>query len=326
MSLLKKIAIGNLVTKNNIFLAPLAGVGDAAYRIMGKRFGAGLTCTEMVSSCGIVRSHPKTFSLLKIGRSERPAGIQLFGSDPGTMAEAAHICSEYPADYIDINAGCSVKKVLKTGAGAMLLNNPDHLYILIRACVSATDLPVTVKMRLGLSEDRIMVIENTQAAREAGAALITLHPRTAAQRYSGKARWEYIALVKEHAGIPVCGNGDIKTALDAVKMIEETGCDAVMVGRAAIGNPWILTHIAAALKAYPDLPEVRPPGYEERIHQALEHLALIIRKKGEERGVQEAKKHIHRYLKGIPYAAYVREGIFKIDSREEAERLLSSLF
>jgi len=326
LSLLKEVSIGNLVTKNNIFLAPLAGVGDAAYRVIGKKFGAGLTCTEMVSSCGIIRSNPKTFSLLKISRSERPAGIQLFGSDPGTMAEAAHICSGYPADFIDINAGCSVKKVLKTGAGAMLLNNPDHLYILIRACVSATDLPVTVKMRLGLSEDRITVIENTHAAREAGASLITLHPRTAAQGYAGKARWEYIALIKELAGIPVCGNGDIKTALDAVKMIEETSCDAVMIGRAAIGNPWILTHIGAALKAHPYSPEVRPPGYEQRIHQALEHLDLIVRKKGELKGVQEIKKHIHRYLRDIPYAASVREGIFKIDSREEAEHLLLSLF
>jgi len=325
LSLLKKIAIGNLITENNVFLAPLAGVGDAAYRIMGRRFGAGLTCTEMVSSCGIVRNNEKTFSLLKIGRSERPAGIQLFGSDPGTMAEAAHICSGYPADYIDINAGCSVKKVMKTGAGAMLLDNPDHLYSIIRACFSATDLPVTVKMRLGLSEDRITVIENTHAAREAGAALITLHPRTAAQRYAGRAMWEYIALMKEHAGIPVCGNGDIRTATDAVKMIEETACDAVMVGRAAIGNPWILSRITAALKAHPDLHEVMPPGYEQRINQALEHLALIVRNKGEIRGIQEAKKHIHRYLRGIPYAARVRESIFRVENSRDATKLLKSL-
>ncbi len=325
MSLLRRVVIGNLITENNIFLAPLAGVGDAAYRIIGRKFGAGLTCTEMVSSCGIVRSNPKTFSLLKIGRSQRPAGIQLFGSDPGTMAEAAHICSRYPADFIDINAGCSVNKVLKTGAGAMLLNNPDRFYTLIRACVSATDLPVTVKMRLGLSDDRITAVENAHAAREAGAALITLHPRTAAQRYTGRARWEYIALVKEKAGIPVCGNGDIQTACDAAKMIEQTACDAVMIGRAAIGNPWILSGIRAVLKAHPDFPEVGVPEYEQRIRQALEHLALIVRSKGEIRGVREVRKHIHRYLRGIPYAARVREGIFRVENSREAAGLLQSL-
>jgi tRNA-dihydrouridine synthase B len=325
MALLKKIGIGNLITENNVFLAPLAGVGDSAYRIVGRRFGAGLTCSEMVSSCGIVRGNRKTFSLLKIGRAERPAGIQLLGSDPGTMAEAAQICSSYPADYIDINAGCSVKKVIKTGAGAMLLDEPDRLHRIVSGCVGATELPVTVKMRLGLSERRITVVENVHAVREAGAALVTLHPRTAADRYSGRARWEYIRIAKEHAGIPVCGNGDIVTEADAVRMMEETGCDAVMIGRAAIGNPWILTRIVAAFASYPKPPVSDDPGNEQRINQALEHLALIVRMKGEIRGVHEAKKHIHRYLKGIPHAAHVRAGIFTVEDSGEASRLLRSL-
>lgn len=325
MSLLKRIDTGGLVTENNVFLAPLAGVGDSAYRILGRKFGAGLTCTEMVSSCGLVRGNRKTFSLLKIRPAERPSGIQLFGSDPDTMAEAARICSSYPADFIDINAGCSVRKVLKTGAGAMLLDEPDRLYNIVRGCVDATDLPVTVKMRLGLSEQRITLTENVHAAHEAGASLITLHPRTAADRYAGKARWEYIRVAKEHADIPVCGNGDITSALDAVKMIEETGCDAVMIGRAAIGNLWLLAQIVAAFESYPDLPEIEEPGTEQRINQALEHLALIVRLKGEVRGVNESKKHIHRYLRGIPYAARVRESIFSVNESREAAQLLQSL-
>jgi tRNA-dihydrouridine synthase B len=325
MSLLKPVRIGTLVTRNNVFVAPLAGISDTCYRIIGRRFGAGLTFTEMVSAHGLVKRNQKTIDLLRISRKERPSGIQLFGSVPEIMSEAASILSDFTADLIDINGGCSVKKVLKTGAGAKLLGNPETFYSIVQACVNASIYPVSVKIRLGLSEDRINVLENAIAAQEAGASLLTLHPRTAQSKYSGKARWEYIAEVKSRLGIPVCGNGDIRTPEDAVRMIVETGCDAVMIGRAAIGNPWLFRDIVEVLDSYPNCPPSRTPTYDERIRLAVEHLHAAVSAKGEVRGVREVRRHIHQYLRSIPYSSRVRDSVFKIESLEELQEKLESL-
>jgi len=325
MSLLKGITIGSLETKNNVFLAPLAGIGDTAFRTIGRLFGAGLTFTEMVSAYGIVKNNKNTLALLRITEKERPAGIQLFGSDPLIMSQAAAAACKYPADIIDINAGCSVKKVMKTGAGANVLADPQHFYKIVRACVLASAYPVSVKIRLGVSEDSINVLENALAAQEAGACLLTLHPRTAMSKFRGRSRWEYIGLVKEHLTIPVCGNGDIRSPADAVRMIVETGCDAVMIGRAAIGNPWIVQDTIRAFKAYPEPIEPIPPVKEERIGRAMDHLGLIIALKGETRGVREAKRHLHRYLRGIPDVSRVRESLFKMKTEEEVKQKLESL-
>ena len=331
VSLLKSIHIKGLVISNNLFLAPLAGVGDNAYRILGRRFGAGLTFSEMVSANGIVRGNLKTLELMHITEEEKPLGIQLFGSDPDTMADAAGIAAGHKPDLIDINCGCSVKKVLKTGSGAALLADPEHLYTVVRGCVDASALPVSVKMRLGLREESINVVENGLAAEEAGASLLTLHPRTAAAKYDGHAQWEYIARVKEALSIPVCGNGDIKSGGDAVNMMEGTGCDAVMVGRGAIGNPWLLENIVHAFGSHPQSAEREGPPAEarptarERIGIALEHLDLAISFKGEPRAVRDMKRHLHRYIRGMRDAAWVRERLFRADSAESIRAQLRTL-
>ncbi len=325
MSLLKRLQIGNFTTENNIFLAPLSGIGDRSYRILGRMFGAALTFTEMVSAHGIVNKNRKTLDLLKITKRERPAGIQIFGSNPEIMSIAASMLGEYPADIIDINAGCSVSKIVKSGAGAKILADPDEFYRIVKVCVDASSCPVSVKIRLGLTEDRINVLENAKAAQDAGASLLTLHPRTAQSMYRGNARWEYIGLVKQNLKIPVCGNGDIKTQEDAVRMILETGCDAVMIGRAAIGNPWIIKEIVRAFSAYPDKAPHDPPTDEQRIKCALEHIDMIVAFKGETRGIREVKRHLYRYLKGIPYISSVRENFFRVESKIEAEQKLKSL-
>ncbi len=325
MSLLKSIRIGNVVTQNNVFLAPLAGISDTVYRIIARKFGAGLTFTEMVSAHGLVNHNIKSFDLLKITRKERPTGIQLFGSNPEIMSVAASICSDFPADILDINGGCSVRKVMKAGAGVRILANPDHFYRIVKACVDASIFPVSVKIRLGLTEDTINVVENARAAQEAGASLLTLHPRTAANRYSGSARWNYIGIVKSNLSIPVCGNGDIRTPEDAVRMITETGCDAVMIGRAAIGNPWLLRGAVRALELYPQVIEQQSPTKEEKVQCALEHLHMIVASKGEERGIKEVRRLIHRYLKGIPYIARMRNTFFRTETKEEFEAQLENL-
>jgi nifR3 family TIM-barrel protein len=325
MPFLKKIRIGALVTENNVFLAPLAGIGDRAYRTIGMRFGAGLAFTEMVSAHGLANESRKTLELLLLTKKERPAGIQIFGSNPEVMGSAAALCGEYPADLLDINAGCSVRKVLKTGAGAGMLGDPERFFRVVKACVEASRYPVSVKLRLGLGEDSITVLENALAAQDAGASLLTVHPRTARDGYGGKARWEYIALVKERVRVPVCGNGDIAAPSDAVRMVRETGCDAVMIGRAAIGNPWLIRETVRALSEYPEQTAAEEPSLEERVELALEHLRLIVLHKGEARGLREAKRHLHRYLRGVPRAARVRERIFGLESLSEAEVRLRDL-
>jgi nifR3 family TIM-barrel protein len=241
------------------------------------------------------------------------------------MGSAAALCGEYPADLLDINAGCSVKKVMKTGAGAGMLGDPERFFRVVRACVEASRYPVSVKLRLGLGVDSITVLENALAAQEAGAALLTVHPRTAKDGYGGRARWEYIALVKEKVRIPVCGNGDVAAPQDAVRMLRETECDAVMIGRAAIGNPWLIRETVRALSAYPEPAAAEEPSVAERVELALEHLRLIVVHKGEARGVREAKRHLHRYLRGVPRAARVRERIFGLESLSEAEERLRDL-
>jgi tRNA-dihydrouridine synthase B len=325
MSLLKQIKIGDTVTPNNVWLAPLAGIGDRSYRTLHRRFGAGLTFSEMTSAHGIVRGNSRTLELARISRGERPSGIQIFGSNPEIMGSAVASLCEYPADVIDINGGCSVPKVIKTGAGARLLEDPGLFYAVVKACVDASIRPVSVKMRLGLSEDRINVVENALAAQEAGASLLTLHPRTAEEKYRGPARWEYIGFVKQSLAIPVCGNGDITTPHDAVRMILETGCDAVMIGRAAIGNPWLIQDTVCALDAYPEQIEVTQPSVAERVRCALEHLNLIVSLKGEARGMREIQRHLYRYLRGIPHVVRLRESLCLLDSKQEAEARLLAL-
>jgi hypothetical protein len=308
-----------LVLSNNLFLAPLAGVGDAAFRIIAMGRGAGLCFTEMVSAQGLVRGQEKTLALAALTPAERPAGIQLFGADPAVMEKAAGRYASLEPDLVDVNAGCSVRKVLRTGAGAGLLADPGRLHRIVAACARAVSRPVSVKMRLGLGEERITVLECALAAQEAGASLITLHPRTAAAGYAGRARWEYIALVKEAVGVPVCGNGDVRSPGDAVRMLGQTGCDAVMIGRAAVGDPWIVGDILHALSGRPVPPR---PGPGERVDQALEHLSLEVSLKGERRAVREMRVHLHRYLRGLPGAARTRDALNRAEDVGRVRELL----
>jgi len=333
MSLLKPIEIGKFYTQNNVFVAPLAGISDNPFRTIVRRFGAGLTFTGMVSSYGIIRGDKSNLDLLIITDAERPAGVQIFGEDPLTMGSAASICNQFQFDLLDINCGCSVLKVFKTGAGAGILSDPYRLYRVVHACVHAQSRPVSVKLRLGVSSDRINVIENASAAQEAGASLITLHPRTADEGYRGQASWEYIAMVKDLVRIPVCGNGDIRTPADAIRMVCETGCDAVMVGRGAVGNPWLIRDIIDAFMSYPECnndghpyryPENYPgevknktPGVAERLRCAVEHLKLMVRFKGEERALKDAKHYLHHYLRGFSGAADLRKSLMKAGSVRE---------
>jgi nifR3 family TIM-barrel protein len=215
--------------------------------------------------------------------------------------------------------------VLRTGAGAGLLDDPERFYRVVKACVGVSSRPVSVKLRLGLSEDRVNVVETSLAAQEAGVSLLTLHPRTASMGYGGSARWEYIALVKQQLRIPVCGNGDIRTPADAVRMIRETECDAVMIGRAAIGNPWLIDSTIHAFENFPDPAPTSQPALEERIGLVLEHLELMLSFKGEGRTVREIKRHIHRYIRGMHGAAKLREVIFRLKTAGELRTLLQSL-
>lgn len=332
MSFLRSVEIGKIYTQNNVFVAPLSGISDNAFRIIARRFGAGLTFTGMVSSHGIVRGDKKSLDLLMITEDERPAGLQIFGQDPFIMGMAASMCERFQFDLLDINCGCSVWKVLKTGAGAGILSDPDRLYRVVCACVHAQSRPVSVKLRLGVSSDRINVLENAFAAQEAGASLITLHPRTADEGYRGRSSWVYIAMVKDAVRIPVCGNGDIKTPADAIKIVHETGCDAVMVGRGAVGNPWLIRDIVEAFRvSTDDNPDSYRQGYSgaysdakkttpdiaERLSLIIEHLKLIISFKGEEKALRDAKHYLHQYLRGFRGAAGLRKSLMKAGSFQE---------
>ncbi len=326
MSLLKKVRIGSIETENNVFVAPMAGITDSSYRILCRKFGAGLTFTEMVSSYAVIYSNKQTEEICIISEEERPVGLQLFGAVPEIMKKAVEIIVEkYNPDLIDINAGCPVPKVMKSGAGAKLLENPKLIFRIVKEISSIASRPVTIKMRLGLKDSSINIIENCLAAEEAGASMITIHPRTASGRFSSPCMWEYIALAKEKVKIPVCGNGDIKNPEDAVKMITETGCDAVMVGRATIGNPWIISGIISALKAYPEPFKIEHISTEEKIQTAIEHLTMTCRFKGELKGIREMRKILPHYIKGMPGSAKLRDRLVRIDNLNELIDLLRGI-
>jgi len=323
MSLLHPVTIGSLIIENNVFLAPLAGISDVTYRIIGKKFGAGLCFTEMVSAHGLVQQNRYTRKLCKIAPEERPTAIQIFGSTPELMGKAALLLKEFKPDLIDINAGCTVPKITRSGAGVRLLENPLLFHRVIRAVVENSDVPVTVKMRLGT--DVINVMENAHAAEDAGVSLITLHPRTGKQKYTQKAQWEYIKKIKEALKIPVCGNGDIFYPEDAARMIQETGCNAVMIGRMAIGNPWSIRDTVKRLSEYPLTSTTYNPSNTEKIGMALTHLKMMCDEKGEKRGIREIRRILPRYIRGMPHAASIREKLVCAQTKKVIESILNTM-
>jgi len=298
-------------------LAPLAGWTDGIFRRVCREFGAGMCFTEMVSADGIVRNQQKTLHFLSFNQSERPIAFQLFGSDAESLAGAAEIVSTFGPDFIDINFGCPVKKVVKRGAGSALLKDLDGLRKIARAVVDATDIPVTAKIRSGW--DRNIALDICHILEDAGIAAITIHPRTRAQAFGGKANWEIIAEAKRAVSIPVIGNGDIKSPQDAVRMLKTTDCDLVMVGRAARGNPWIFNQINELLSGRKTF---SVPTYSERIQVLVRHLTESVVQYGEGKAVRMMRKHAIFYLKGMPEATKLRVAINRLDHLDDVLKLL----
>lgn len=310
--------IGDIETYNNIFLAPMAGITDIAFRRICKSFGCGLVYTEMVSAKGMYYKSENTAVLTQIDEEERPVAVQIFGSNPDIMAYAAKQLEKDGADIIDINMGCPTPKIVNNGDGCALMKKPDLVGKIIAAVVEGVKIPVTVKIRKGWDEGNVNAIEIASIAQENGAKAITVHGRTREQFYSGKADWEIIRKVKKEVTIPVIGNGDIFTPQDA-NMMEETGCDGVMIGRGAQGNPWIFERTIEYLKSGAILPE---PSVKEKVNMILEHMDKLIELKGEYVGIKEMRKHIVWYLKGLPNSSRLKNQVFNITQRGKIEKLL----
>ncbi|RSK25514.1 tRNA dihydrouridine synthase DusB [Bacillus sp. HMF5848] len=313
--------IGDIELKNRVVLAPMAGVCNSAFRLTVKEFGAGLVCAEMVSDKAILYKNAKTMGMLYIDEREKPLSLQIFGGEKETLVEAAKFVDKNTmADIIDINMGCPVPKITKCDAGAKWLLDPNKIYEMVSAVVEAVDKPVTVKMRMGWDENHIYAIQNAQAIERAGGKAVSLHGRTRVQMYEGTANWDIIKQVKESVNIPVIGNGDVNTPQDAKRMLEETGCDGVMIGRAALGNPWMIYRTVKYLETGELMEE---PSAREKIDVCLLHFERLVELKGERVAVREMRKHAAWYLKGIQGNANVRNGINSCETQTELVSLLT---
>lgn len=306
--------IGNVDIPNRVVVAPMAGISNAAFRVTVKEFGAGLVVCEMISDKGIHFRNKKTLDMLFIDDREYPLSVQIFGGDKETLVEAAKFVEENTkAAIIDINMGCPVNKVIKAEAGAKWLLNPEKVYEMVDAVSSAVNLPVTVKMRTGWDEEHLFAVENALAAEKAGASAIAMHGRTRVQMYEGKADWDVLREVKRHLTIPFMGNGDVRTPEDAKKMLEYVGADGVMIGRAALGNPWMIKRTKHYLETGDLLQEPTP---YEKIETAKIHLQRLVDLKGENIAAREFRQHASYYLKGIPRAAKVKVAINQAETQQ----------
>lgn len=312
--------IGSLCLKNNLVMAPLAGITTLPFRLLVREFGAGLAFTEMISAAGLTRKTEKTFHYLATSPADRPLGVQLFGADPAVLAEAARIVTDHGADLLDLNMGCPVPKVIKTGAGAALMRDPGLLKRIIRAVRASTHLPLTVKIRAGWDREQLNALEIGQIAEENGADALTLHARTARQGFGGQADWGVIALVKRGLGIPVIGNGDVRTGQDAERMIEVTACDGVMIGRGALGSPWIFLQAERILAGEVPPPE---PTLAQREKILFHHYQLTRDLVGPARAVKDFRPHLLWYTKGLRGGAELRRQISSCASEADILDLLS---
>lgn len=316
--------IGNVEIKNPIFLAPMAGVTDTAFRILCREMGAGLVVTEMVSGKGLYYKDIKTHHLTKIDNRERPVALQIFGSDPLIMAEVVekYINPREDIDILDINMGCPAPKIVKNGDGSALLKNPSLISEIVKKIVKVSKKPVTVKIRTGWDSSSINAIEVSKIIEEAGASAITIHGRTREMFYSGKSNWDIIKKIKREVEIPIIGNGDLFTPEDVKNMFEYTGCDGVAIGRGSRGNPWLFKNSINFLKKK----DYSLPTNEEKLNVIIEHLDLISNFKGEDIGVKEMRKHIAWYVKGMKNSASFKNYINKIDSKKEMKEALYDFF
>lgn len=305
---------------NQVVVAPMAGISNSAFRVICKEFGAGMVVCEMISDRGIIHNNAKTLSMLHVDPVEHPMSIQVFGGSKETLVQAAKFIDQNTqADIIDINMGCPVPKVVKTDAGARWLLDPNKIYEMVSAVVDVVNKPVTVKMRTGWDEEHIYAVENALAAERAGASALAMHGRTRKQMYTGKADWNILKQVNDALTIPFIGNGDVVTPQDAKRMLDEVGSTAVMVGRAALGNPWIIKDMEHYLRTGELLPEQTP---REKVETAKEQLSALVELKGEEIAVPEFRRQAAYYLKGVPRSARTRAKINEVWTQKEVYDLL----
>ena len=311
--------IGNVKLDNSYILAPMAGVTDLPFRLLCKEQGAGLLCMEMISAKALQYKNKNTKTLLSIHPDEYPVSLQLFGSDAEIMSRMAQEIEELPFQILDINMGCPVPKVVKNGEGSALMNQPKLVYEIVSKIVKAINKPVTVKIRKGFDENHVNAVEIARIIEEAGAAAVAIHGRTREQYYSGKSDWDIIRQVKEAVSIPVIGNGDVVSAESALALRTQTGCDGVMIGRGAQGNPWIFSDLIQ----YERTGSIPPrPDHAAIRNMMLRHARMQIEFKGDYLGIREMRKHVAWYTKGLKGSAKLRDDINKVESYEELEKLL----
>lgn len=320
---MRKLTIGNVVLDNNVVLAPMAGVTDLPFRLLCREQGAGLICMEMVSAKAIYYNNKNTEELMRIHPQERPVSLQLFGSDPQIISEMAKKIEERPFDILDLNMGCPVPKVVNNGEGSALMKDPKLVEEILSRLVKAISKPVTVKIRKGFNDASINAVEIARIAEACGVSAIAVHGRTREQYYSGRADWDIIRQVKEAVKIPVIGNGDVTDPQKAEEMLSTTGCDGVMIARAAQGNPWIFREVVHYLETGTLLP---PPAMVEKKETILRHAALQMEYKGEYTAVREMRKHLSWYTAGMPNSAKFRQTINSMESMEELLRGVEEIF
>lgn len=318
--MVKRMKIGSVEIENRIIMAPMAGITNIAFRKIIKEFGAGLVVSEMVSDKALCYGNKKTIEMLNVDENEHPMSIQIFGGDVDSMVKAAKFVDENSnCDIIDINMGCPVQKVLKAHAGSYLLQHPSLVYDIVKNVVEVVNKPVTVKIRIGYDFHSINCVEIAQLIEKAGASAIAVHGRTRSQMYEGHADWSYIAEVKKAVSIPVIGNGDVRTPQDAKRMLDETGCDAVMVGRAALGNPWVIKQMVAYVENGVLLED---PSIDDKIDQCLNHAKRLLIVEGERNAIRQMRGHAPWYMKGLKSASQMKNYLSKIETYQELETAL----